>query len=207
MRKVFVIMDAKPVGQELLVKQFLTECPPGTFGRNCASICHCHENSTTPCDKKTGFCDGLCEEGYTGQNCQKQCLPNTYGVNCRETCNCYNGGQCNRVDGSCTCVGFFTGLYCNESQPQIIPAKDDIRIIQGGQVLISCTAHAIPGPLISIVSREFPDLNVQIKLFELYEHQAVANVTLRTSGTFEFLCTAQNLHGFDMKNMTIIVIL
>lgn len=56
----------------------MKECTPGRFGTNCASTCHCHENSTTPCDKITGVCEGDCEAGYMGEDCQTRKYINSF---------------------------------------------------------------------------------------------------------------------------------
>ncbi|XP_035229855.1 receptor-type tyrosine-protein phosphatase F-like [Stegodyphus dumicola] len=181
------------------------ECTPGRFGPNCASTCHCHENSTTPCDKVTGICESDCEAGYMGSDCQTLCPPNSYGVNCVETCVCSNGGHCNRVDGSCACDGRWRGLICNESKPPIIAASDE-EVNIGQQVFISCTADAVPEPLMNISCSEFPGLNVNIRSLEQDQYQAVVKVKPQKAGTFDFLCTARNQHGFDMKKMVIVVI-
>ncbi|XP_035218669.1 uncharacterized protein LOC118191914 isoform X2 [Stegodyphus dumicola] len=180
-----------------------TECTPGSFGYNCASICHCHENSTTPCDKIMGFCEGVCEAGYTGLDCQTRCPPNNFGVNCLGICNCYNGGHCNRFDGSCSCIGRWRGRYCNESEPHIIYASENIRAVFGEQMFLSCTATGIPEPLMDIFSSELPDLKVSVKLLQKYEYQAFVKVKLNSCGIFDIFCTARNQHGFDMKKITL----
>ncbi|GLH01584.1 Protein draper, partial [Gryllus bimaculatus] len=46
------------------------ECEPGTYGANCQNLCgKCKEGS---CNKYTGECDDLCEEGYYPPLCQHQ---------------------------------------------------------------------------------------------------------------------------------------
>ncbi|XP_054710382.1 receptor-type tyrosine-protein phosphatase T-like [Uloborus diversus] len=182
-----------------------TECTPGRFGTNCASACHCHRNSSTPCDKITGFCEGDCEAGFMGKDCQTLCPQNTYGVNCLNKCICGNAGICNRVDGSCKCEGRWRGLTCNESEPQIIAASDD-EVNVNHQVFVSCTADAVPEPIMNISSSEFPGLVLGTRSLEKDQYQAIAKVKPEKSGEFEFKCTARNQHGFDMKLLTLTVI-
>ena len=43
-------------------------CTSGTFGADCKQTCHCATGVT--CDIATGDCGGLCEIGWTGDNCQ-----------------------------------------------------------------------------------------------------------------------------------------
>ncbi|KAK7793753.1 hypothetical protein R5R35_000953 [Gryllus longicercus] len=46
------------------------ECEPGTYGANCQNLCgRCKEGS---CDKYTGECNNLCEEGYYPPLCQQR---------------------------------------------------------------------------------------------------------------------------------------
>lgn len=47
-----------------------TECPPGSFGLNCSTICtgYCRD----PCNHISGICDSGCLDGWLGQHC-KQC--------------------------------------------------------------------------------------------------------------------------------------
>ncbi|XP_071826820.1 uncharacterized protein [Apostichopus japonicus] len=83
------------------------ECEPGTFGADCLQTCHCSEGST--CDNKMGTCSpAICEEGWTGENCNER-------ISCRHE-PCLNGGTCETNFGfegyNCNCpVGFF-GSNC-----------------------------------------------------------------------------------------------
>ncbi|GFS46749.1 receptor-type tyrosine-protein phosphatase T [Trichonephila inaurata madagascariensis] len=181
------------------------ECTPGRFGPNCASTCHCHENSTSECDKVTGECSGDCEAGYMGKDCQTLCPQNTYGVNCLNMCVCSNLAQCNRIDGSCACVGRWRGRICNESEPQIVAATDE-EVNMGQQVFLSCTADAVPEPQMNLSSSDFPGLRVSVRPLEQNQHQAVVKVKPDVSGSFEFMCTTRNEHGFDMKKITLTVV-
>jgi len=45
-----------------------TECDAGTFGLECAMMCHC-ENGVS-CDRFTGVCPGPCSQGWLGTSCQ-----------------------------------------------------------------------------------------------------------------------------------------
>ncbi|KAF8766774.1 Receptor-type tyrosine-protein phosphatase mu like protein [Argiope bruennichi] len=183
------------------------ECAPGRFGPNCASTCHCHENSSAPCDKVTGECPGDCEAGYMGKDCQTLCPPNTYGVNCVNKCVCYNLAQCNRVDGSCACDGRWRGRICNESEPQIVAATDE-EGNAGQNAFLSCTADAVPAPQMNITYSDFPGIasRVSIRDLEQNQQQAVIKVKPEKSGVYDFLCTARNEHGFDMKKITLTVV-
>ncbi|XP_071799484.1 receptor-type tyrosine-protein phosphatase mu-like isoform X2 [Asterias amurensis] len=62
-----------------------TECDDGTFGANCAQMCHCSGQAT--CDKTTGRCPGNCASGYKGINCQDDCGAGLGGLNCATSCN------------------------------------------------------------------------------------------------------------------------
>ncbi|XP_055937511.1 receptor-type tyrosine-protein phosphatase mu-like isoform X2 [Argiope bruennichi] len=183
------------------------ECASGRFGPNCASTCHCHENSSAPCDKVTGECPGDCEAGYMGKDCQTLCPPNTYGVNCVNKCVCYNLAQCNRVDGSCACDGRWRGRICNESEPQIVAATDE-EGNAGQNAFLSCTADAVPAPQMNITYSDFPGIasRVSIRDLEQNQQQAVIKVKPEKSGVYDFLCTARNEHGFDMKKITLTVV-
>lgn len=50
---------------------FFKECSSGSYGRNCLQNCseNCYVSNT--CDKKTGVCDGGCEEGWEPPLCIK----------------------------------------------------------------------------------------------------------------------------------------
>ncbi|KAG8185239.1 hypothetical protein JTE90_002765 [Oedothorax gibbosus] len=181
------------------------ECTPGRFGPNCASTCHCHPSTAAPCDKITGECEHDCEAGYMGKDCQKLCPANMYGVNCANMCHCSNGAPCSRVDGTCSCDGRWKGSTCNESVPQIVAATDE-EVNTGQQTFLSCTADAVPQPIMNITCSDFPGLRVSHRNLEQNQLQAVVKVKPETSGTFEFYCTAGNEHGFDTKKITLTVV-
>ncbi|XP_071799489.1 angiopoietin-1 receptor-like [Asterias amurensis] len=61
-----------------------TECDDGTFGANCAQMCHCSGNTT--CNKTIGRCPGNCASGYKGINCQDDCGAGLGGLNCSTSC-------------------------------------------------------------------------------------------------------------------------
>ncbi len=61
-----------------------TECDDGTFGANCAHMCHCSDQAA--CDKATGRCPGNCASGYKGINCQDVCGAGSGGWNCTKPC-------------------------------------------------------------------------------------------------------------------------
>ncbi|XP_033636799.1 tyrosine-protein kinase receptor Tie-1-like [Asterias rubens] len=61
-----------------------TECGDGTFGANCAQMCHCSDQAT--CNKTTGRCPGTCASGYKGINCQDDCGAGHGGLNCATSC-------------------------------------------------------------------------------------------------------------------------
>ena len=45
----------------------LSECPPGTYGNNCAHRCECHNSAE--CDPVSGEC--ICAPGWRGSSCQQ----------------------------------------------------------------------------------------------------------------------------------------
>ncbi|XP_071830391.1 IgGFc-binding protein-like [Apostichopus japonicus] len=83
------------------------ECEPGTFGADCLQTCHCSEGST--CDNQMGTCSpAICEEGWTGENCNER-------ISCRHE-PCLNGGTCETNFGfegyNCNCPVGFIGSNC-----------------------------------------------------------------------------------------------
>ncbi|GIY13578.1 uncharacterized protein CEXT_764511 [Caerostris extrusa] len=71
----------------------------------------------------------------------------------------------------------------------------------GQHVFLSCTADAVPEPHMNISCSEFPGLKVSVRSLEKNQYQAVIKVRPEKSGSFNFLCTARNEHGFDMKKI------
>ena len=53
------------------------------------------------------------------------CPEGTFGSGCSETCACENEGLCNSVDGSCTCVGGWTGPTCSTRET---PTNEDVLV-------------------------------------------------------------------------------
>uniref|UniRef100_K1RI85 Multiple epidermal growth factor-like domains 10 n=1 Tax=Magallana gigas TaxID=29159 RepID=K1RI85_MAGGI len=48
-----------------------TECNDGTYGYSCTNICSGHCLNDSPCNKRSGHCDGGCNPGYTNIDCNK----------------------------------------------------------------------------------------------------------------------------------------
>lgn len=180
------------------------ECTSGRFGPNCESSCHCLDGPTA-CNKITGICKGDCQAGYMEEDCQTVCPVNRFGINCRESCECLNGGVCNRINGNCTCGGFWRGQKCTDRVPQIIATSDN-EVNVGQYSLISCTADAIPPPSLEITSSDLNRLNATVREFGKNQYQAIANVTANSSGNYTFHCTTNNTYGWDIKSFSLLVV-
>ncbi|XP_071800004.1 protein sidekick-2-like [Asterias amurensis] len=89
-----------------------TDCDDGTYGANCAQICHCAEGVS--CNGATGQCDGDCAAGYNGDNCQVQCTSGEFGENCAHTCHCADVESCYGTTGQCdgNCTEGYKGDNC-----------------------------------------------------------------------------------------------
>ncbi|XP_071799478.1 receptor-type tyrosine-protein phosphatase F-like [Asterias amurensis] len=96
-----------------------TDCDDGTYGANCAQICHCADGVS--CDGTTGECDGDCAAGHKGVNCQVQCTSGEFGENCAHTCHCADGtchcadgASCDGTTGQCdgNCAAGYKGDNC-----------------------------------------------------------------------------------------------
>ncbi|XP_069126386.1 multiple epidermal growth factor-like domains protein 10 [Argopecten irradians] len=92
-------------------------CPTGTFGDKCAFVCHC---ALPGCEPTNGTCiyEG-CQEGWSGEACDKVCQVGTFGTRCNKTCNCRIPG-CHHVTGMCDdvaagCRDGWTGDACDRS--------------------------------------------------------------------------------------------
>ncbi|XP_062602964.1 multiple epidermal growth factor-like domains protein 11 [Saccostrea cucullata] len=74
------------------------------------------ENSVKQCNRGTGECEGGCQPGWEGPQCESACTENKYGTNCSYTCGFCQDSSCHHVDGSCagTCVEGYQGALCNE---------------------------------------------------------------------------------------------
>ena len=79
------------------------------YGPGCIGRCHCEHQ----CDVITGVCDGDCDNGYHGVNCQEACDSHHWGSNCTNECHCI----CDSITGEC--VGLCDhGYYGNRCQYQ-----------------------------------------------------------------------------------------
>lgn len=90
----------------LLVLLQCTNCPEGTYGLDCRSICKCQNGAK--CNIVDGTCK--CASGWMGEYCQEVCPEDYWGENCNNICNC-NHGRCNRTTGDCNCNPGFFGVY------------------------------------------------------------------------------------------------
>uniref|UniRef100_A0A8B9R982 Notch receptor 3 n=1 Tax=Astyanax mexicanus TaxID=7994 RepID=A0A8B9R982_ASTMX len=93
------------------INGFSCTCRVGFTGEHCQY--EVNECDSQPC-LNGGVCqDGLesfrcsCPKGYTGSRCQ---VPVDW---CRRSNPCQNGGRCRPKDGSCDCVGGWSGRYCD----------------------------------------------------------------------------------------------
>lgn len=59
------------VNKVLLCLSHNIECPSGYFGMACSARCIGYCSGYEPCDHVIGMCPGGCQEGYTGQYCNK----------------------------------------------------------------------------------------------------------------------------------------
>ncbi|XP_056019863.1 multiple epidermal growth factor-like domains protein 10 [Ostrea edulis] len=70
------------------------------------------------CNPINGSCLEGCIPGYLGSFCNKPCDKGTYGINCSQNCSQNCLGECDNVDGSCTCSSEWTGSPdCSEKVP------------------------------------------------------------------------------------------
>ena len=63
----------------MCVHAFVTECPNGYYGQDCALTCNCVVAQTTSCDHVTGACS--CKAGWEGSTCNRdvvECLGNQH---------------------------------------------------------------------------------------------------------------------------------
>ena len=101
-----------------------TGCPDGFAGVNCHACeedtysggCteHCNDDTTCSgngrCRGKDGTC--ICDEGWTGANCNGEGSGSMSGSDMHPTCACGKHGRC-EADGSCVCEsGFFDRRFC-----------------------------------------------------------------------------------------------
>ncbi|XP_029654207.1 uncharacterized protein LOC115227551, partial [Octopus sinensis] len=49
-------------------------CPPQLYGKDCINECHCSRAES--CHEITGKCEGGCEDGWYGENCDKRTYVN-----------------------------------------------------------------------------------------------------------------------------------
>ncbi|KAI7811512.1 vacuolar protein sorting-associated protein 8-like protein [Triplophysa rosa] len=88
-------------------------CPPGLYGTNCTSACHCHNLAS--CSPIDGSC--ICKEGWQGVDCSILCSSGTWGLGCNQACLCANGAACDPIDSSCTCTSGWRGERCQQPCP------------------------------------------------------------------------------------------
>uniref|UniRef100_A0A671MG02 Zgc:158328 n=1 Tax=Sinocyclocheilus anshuiensis TaxID=1608454 RepID=A0A671MG02_9TELE len=91
---------------------FISGCPTGRYGRDCAQVCLCGEGGQ--CHPETGRCN--CAPGRTGPSCEQACSRGHYGAQCRSFCMCANGGVCDPVNGTCRCGLGWTGQHCEKGK-------------------------------------------------------------------------------------------
>ncbi|GBO25317.1 hypothetical protein AVEN_107704-1, partial [Araneus ventricosus] len=96
-------------------------------------------------------------------------------------------------------------LYVGE--PQIVAATDE-EGNAGQNAFLSCTADAVPTPQMNITYSDFSGTasRVSIRDLEQNQQQAVIKVKPEKPGVYDFLCTARNEHGFDMKKIIFTVV-
>lgn len=97
----------------------LQECGIGVYGYNCSNQCSSNCFIESQCDRITGYCQGGCKSGWTGEMCYQGCPDGYFGTNCSKQCsvNCDETNPCDRFTGRCDgeCKPGWKGLYCNET--------------------------------------------------------------------------------------------
>ncbi|KAK6179369.1 hypothetical protein SNE40_011750 [Patella caerulea] len=78
-------------------------CAVGTYGPNCANVCHCSQY--TRCHEVTGYCKDGCLPGWYSNSCNQSCSDtNSYGGGCKFHCDnrkCNGTSECDPVTGAC----------------------------------------------------------------------------------------------------------
>jgi len=87
-------------------------CEEDTYSGGCTE--HCNDDTTCSgngrCRGKDGTC--ICDEGWTGANCNGEGSGSMSGSDMHPTCACGKHGRC-EADGSCVCEsGFFDRRFC-----------------------------------------------------------------------------------------------
>ncbi|XP_058791245.1 uncharacterized protein LOC131664288 [Phymastichus coffea] len=78
-----------------------SECPQGTWGRNCERECNCLRKLA--CDPVAGKCE--CQAGWTGPRCENKCPEGQWGLGCKSLCLCENpSAGCHHETGECSLV-------------------------------------------------------------------------------------------------------
>ncbi|XP_078396917.1 N-acetylglucosamine-1-phosphodiester alpha-N-acetylglucosaminidase isoform X4 [Cetorhinus maximus] len=56
----------------------------------------------------------LCDAGWMGTNCSDVCPNGFYGDGCSQKCHCINGGNCDHIHGTCSCLPGYRGDFCEQ---------------------------------------------------------------------------------------------
>lgn len=98
-------------------------CPAGRFGRDCMSVCECHNGASC------SHVDGVCEckvrrktrkknvqSGWSGVHCDQPCEVGRFGKNCEKKCDCLSPNMACDADGECICPPGKRGKLCEERE-------------------------------------------------------------------------------------------
>ncbi|XP_061194979.1 multiple epidermal growth factor-like domains protein 10 [Saccostrea echinata] len=96
-------------------------CPEGTFGNYCKQNCSVNCGVPKTCNRTTGECQGGCQPGWEGLQCDQSCSSDTYGFDCLNNCStsCINN-TCDSVTGYCP----------KEKFPNILKLRSDIGLLK-----------------------------------------------------------------------------
>ncbi|XP_006892358.1 PREDICTED: stabilin-1 [Elephantulus edwardii] len=117
------MLSIKGCRQECWKEEVQEACCPGYWGPKCYE---CPGGAETPCNGHGTCLDGLsrngtcvCEENFSGSDCQECRDPGRFGPDCQSVCGCVHG-VCNngpRGTGSCLCFAGYTGPLCDQAVP------------------------------------------------------------------------------------------